>query len=89
MSWACELTEDARKDLKALPRKIQERVARVLGQMAGSDPLQGDVKALKGEEWKNVFRRRIGDYRILYTADKKQELITVLRILIRSKKTYR
>jgi mRNA-degrading endonuclease RelE of RelBE toxin-antitoxin system len=28
MNWACELTTDAQKDLKKLPRKIQERVAR-------------------------------------------------------------
>jgi hypothetical protein len=27
------------------------------------DPFQGNVKALQGEEWKGVFRRRLGDYR--------------------------
>ena len=29
MSWACNFTEDAQKDLQALPRAIQKRVARI------------------------------------------------------------
>ena len=57
MSWVCELTEDAKKDLGDLPKAIQKRVARVLAQME-TDPFQGNVKALKGDEWKDVFRRR-------------------------------
>jgi mRNA-degrading endonuclease RelE of RelBE toxin-antitoxin system len=36
MTWACELTEAAQKDLKNLPRKVQERVARTLDQMAAN-----------------------------------------------------
>ena len=56
MNWVCEFTEDAEQDLRRLPKSIQRRVARVLTSMA-SDPFQGNVKALKGEEWKGVFRR--------------------------------
>ncbi|MBI3698197.1 MAG: type II toxin-antitoxin system RelE/ParE family toxin [Acidobacteria bacterium] len=88
MSWACELTEDAEKDLRDLPRNIQRRVARVLNQMA-TDPFQGDVKALRGDEWQGVFRHRIGSYRILFTADQQKQTVSVVRILIRSKETYR
>jgi len=51
MNWVCELTEDAEQDLRKLPKPIQKRVARVLTQL-GSDPFQGDVKALHGEDWK-------------------------------------
>jgi hypothetical protein len=36
-------------------------------QMA-TDPFQGNVKALQGKEWRGVFRRRIGDYRLLFSA---------------------
>ena len=61
MSWVCELAEDARKDLREVPKAIQERVARVMMQMA-TDPFQGNVKALQGKEWRGVFRQRIGDY---------------------------
>jgi len=69
MSWVCELAEDARKDLRDVPKAIQERIARVMMQMA-TDPFQGDVKALQGKEWRGVFRRRIGDYRLLLSASR-------------------
>jgi len=88
MSWACELTEDAEKDLRRLPKTVQKRVARVLTQME-SDPFQGDVKALHGMEWKGVFRRRIGDYRLLFVASHERRTVSVLRVLVRSGKTYR
>lgn len=39
MSWVYRLTDDAKKDLKALPRKVQERVARVLDQMSTAGSL--------------------------------------------------
>lgn len=88
MSWACEFSPDAEKDLQSLPKRIQKRVARTLSQME-SDPFQGDVKGLQGEEWKGIFRRRMGDYRVLFTADHERKVIQVLRILLRSGKTYR
>jgi mRNA interferase RelE/StbE len=88
MSWVCELTANAREDLDGLPKAIQKRVARVLGQMA-QEPLQGNVKALKGEEWKGVFRLRIGDYRLLFTLDHEKKLAVIHQISRRSGKTYR
>jgi len=87
MSWVCDLTDDAERDLHDLPKAIQKRVARVLDQMQG-DPFQGDVIALKGEEWKGVFRRRIGDYRVIFIPDWGLRIVRVLRIVIRSGRTY-
>jgi mRNA-degrading endonuclease RelE of RelBE toxin-antitoxin system len=54
-----------------------------------TDPFQGDVKALAGRDWAGVFRRRIGSYRLLFTVDRSQEKVSVVRILLRSGKTYR
>ena len=34
MIWACDLTEDAKRDLRSLPLEIKRRVARVLDQTA-------------------------------------------------------
>lgn len=81
MSWVCELTDDAKRDLHDLPKAIQKRVARVLDQMQG-DPFQGDVRALKGDEWKGVFRRRLGDYRLVFMPDWGLHIVRVLRIVI-------
>ena len=88
MSWACDLTDDAKRDLRDLPKSIQKRVARVLDQMQ-ADPFQGDVKALQGIEWKGVFRRRLGDYRLHFLPDLEQHIVHVLRIAIRSSRSYR
>jgi len=88
MSWVCDLTDDAKRDLRNLPKPIQKRVARALDQMQ-TNPFQGDVKALQGEEWKGVFRRRLGDYRVIFLPDSEQHTVRVLRIAIRSSKTYR
>jgi mRNA-degrading endonuclease RelE of RelBE toxin-antitoxin system len=66
--WVCELSEDAEKDLRALPRRIQERVARAIEQFE-NDPFRGDVQPLRGLAWKSVFRRRLGDYRMLFSAE--------------------
>ena len=68
MSWVCDFTADADQDLRDLPKAIQKRVARVISQME-IDPFQGNVKALHGKAWKGIDRRRIGDYRLLFTAD--------------------
>jgi mRNA-degrading endonuclease RelE of RelBE toxin-antitoxin system len=88
MSWIFEFAEDAEKDLRELPVEIQRRVARTLQQMA-VDPFQANVKALHGPEWKGVFRRRIGSYRILFTPDHTKKIVTIARILLRSGRTYR
>ena len=88
MSWVCEFTNNAKQDLRGLPEAIQKRVARVVTQMA-SDPFQGNVKALQGKEWRGVFRRRLGDYRLFFTVDHSQRKIIVHQIALRSGNTYR
>ncbi len=88
MSWTCNVAPDAEGDLKELSRDAQERVARTLSSME-ADPFQGDVKALKGKDWKGFLRRRLGSYRIIFTVDQKRKTVTVFRILLRSEKTYR
>ena len=88
MNWVCEFSDEAAQDLRGLPKAIQKRVARVVARMA-VDPFEGNVKALKGEEWKGVFRRRIGDYRLFFTADHTKKIVVVQQISIRSDKIYR
>ena len=88
MNWACELSTNAERVLRGLPKAIQRRVARVLTQMS-ADPFQGNLRALRGPEWKGVFRKRIGDYRVLFIVDDAKKTITIQQISLRSGKTYR
>ena len=88
MNWDYEFTKDAENDLKGLPRNIQVRVARTLEQIT-TNPFSGDIKALAEPEWKGIFRRRIGTYRLLFAINQELHRVTILKILLRSEKTYR
>jgi mRNA-degrading endonuclease RelE of RelBE toxin-antitoxin system len=88
MTWAVELSLAAEKDLKRLPRDRQTRIEHAIDEME-ENPLKGDVKALKGPEWKGRYRKRVGSYRIIFTVDHKRKAVAISAILIRSGKTYR
>ena len=88
MAWAVRLSREALKDYKNLPRDAQERVGRAIDGLS-VDPFMGDVKALKGPEWKGLYRKRVGPYRIIFAADPKSDVVGVTAILRRSEKTYR
>ena len=50
------------------------------------DPYFGDIRRLKGSE--NIWRRRVGNYRVIYQVDDDKELVSVLDIRRRTTKTY-
>ena len=88
MNWAIELSASAIKELKKLPRDRQRRIGLAIDEMV-ADPMAGDVIPLKGSEWKDRFRKRVGPYRIIFTLDHKAMTVAISAILIRSEKTYR
>ena len=88
MNWAYRFTPEAQQNLYDLPKHIQKRIIRTLNIMY-NDPFGGDVKALSGPEWHRVFRRRIGNYRLLFEIDRPNRVIIVVQISLRSDKTYR
>jgi mRNA interferase RelE/StbE len=88
MTWAVELSPAAEKDLKRIPRDRQVRIERAIDEME-ENPFAGDVKALQGREWKGRYRKRVGQYRIIFTVDHKTSAVAISAILLRSEKTYR
>ena len=85
MTWNLSITGPAQKDFKKLPQKDQERVKAGLLAMQ-SDPFEGDLKRLKGKE--TAWRRRVGNYRIIYDLYFDERLIVVSGILRRTSTTY-
>ena len=71
---ACDLTSDAARDLKTLPKDVQTRKSKAVEELR-DDPFRGDVKPLKGREWKGVWRKRVGDYRLFFTVDHKRKTV--------------
>lgn len=88
MVWAVELSATAEKELRRLPRDRRARIDAAIDEME-RDPLAGDVKPLKGHEWKGHSRKRVGPYRIIFTMDRNTMTVAISAILIRSEKTYR
>ena len=50
------------------------------------DPYVGDIQKIKGE--KDVWRRRVGNYRIFYEIDRNEKIIHIFRVERRGSKTY-
>jgi len=88
MNWAVRIAEDARLFIESLPAKIRRQVARSINQLE-SNPFHGDVKPLQGKEWKGYYRKRVGDYRIIFLVHHAERLVDVAQVLVRSEKTYR
>ena len=88
MNWVVELSASAIKDLKKLPRDRQAQIARAIDEME-FDPTAGDVIRLKGRDWENHYRKRVGPYRIIFAFDRQSMIVSGSAILVRSEKTYR
>ena len=86
MNYTLDLAKRATKQLAALPRADRERITAALLDMQ-NDPYMGDVAPLKGEDF--AWRRRVGNYRIIYALVPERRYILVSRIERRTTTTYR
>lgn len=85
MSWIVAVSARARKSLDRMPATDRRRAETAIQAMR-TDPLSGDVVKLKGMD---VFRRRVGSYRIIFDIDFKARAVRVFDVLRRSITTYR
>jgi len=72
-----QLTPAAERDLRGLSTDVQRRVVKKLRALA-TDPRPSGVKKLAAED--DVYRIRVGDYRILYQIEDAVLLVLVVRI---------
>ena len=85
MSWVVAVGNRARKNLKRIPAADHGRILAALDAMR-ADPLAGDVVKLAGQD---VFRRRVGNYRIIFRIDFRALAVGILDIQRRTTTTYR
>lgn len=85
-NWVLRVSSSVFKDLKSFPRKDGERVYFAIQNLA-FDPFSGDIQKQKGEE--DVWRRRIGNYRIFYEFLKNENVVYVFRVERRTTKIYK
>ncbi|MBE3584430.1 MAG: type II toxin-antitoxin system RelE/ParE family toxin [Limnochordaceae bacterium] len=72
-----EVTEPAQKDLAELEKKAQRRIKAALDRLL-SYPQAADLKKLQGS--RDMWRLRVGDWRVILRLDGEQGVLYVLRI---------
>jgi len=75
--YAVTLADSARKELRTLPSHVIECVQPKLRELA-ANPRPSGCKKLQG--YKQGWRIRVGDYRILYTVDDAERRVDIARI---------
>ena len=72
----------AAKELERLATELASRIETKIVALA-SDPRPAGVKKLQGE--RDLWRIRIGDYRVVYSIDDRARSVDVVRVRHRSK----
>lgn len=81
MHYRIEFTKSAERDLRALPENILKRVdARILS--LAEQPCPDGVTKLVGRG--DLYRVRVGDYRVIYEIQDAVILVTIIRVRHRS-----
>jgi mRNA interferase RelE/StbE len=79
--WRIELAARAQRDIKRLDPPVRRRVVEAIRGLI-ADPPEGDIKRLTGSD---ELRLRVGDWRVRFTRDNDQRLVTILRVLPRGR----
>ena len=85
-NWVLEIDPAVFKYLKKIPRDDAERILFIIKSLS-LNPFSGDIQKMKGE--KNVWRRRVGAYRVFYELIPQEKIINVFHVERRTSKTYR
>jgi len=86
MNWEIKVAKRVAKEIKRIPKKDAKRLLFILEEFT-NNPYKGDIQKISGEN--NAWRRRIGNYRIIYQIFPKQKCIEVLDVRRRTTTTYK
>ncbi len=79
MAWTIEVANTAVKQLKKLDRNIKIRIVSFLKKIETADNPRSQGKALRGTQGE-LWRYRVGDYRVICKIEDKKVTILVLAI---------
>lgn len=85
MNFIINVAARAQRSLRSIPAADARRIMAAIETM-GTDPTAGDVVKLKGTD---AFRRRVGNYRIIFAIDFKERAVAIFDVLRRTSTTYR
>ena len=81
MAWTIELDRTAKRDLDGLDQPVRRRIFRFLYERVAKleDP-RSIGEALKGSELGDLWKYRVGDYRIIANIEDRRICIVIVRV---------
>lgn len=76
-SYTLRFKNSAAKEFRGLSKELRQRVGEAIDRLSLNPRPEGMVK-LQGSD--NLYRIRIGDYRVVYTIDGKEKVILIMRV---------
>lgn len=86
MLWDIKVAKRIYKEMKKFPVKDTSQILEVL-EFLPKNPYTGDIEKLSGET--NIWRRRVGAYRLTYELYPQSQFIAVLDVCRRTTTTYK
>ena len=84
-NWLLQVDPQVHKDIKRFPKKDVNRILEVI-EILPINPYAGDIQKMTGED--NVWRRRVGEYRVFFEIITKAKILHVFRVERRTSKIY-
>ena len=84
--WEVRKARRVEKQLRKISVSYRSRLELVMKNFK-SNPFEGDIEKIKGEE--DLWRRRVGAYRILYEIFPKEKVVLVADVRRRTSATYK
>ena len=75
-SWHIEVSDEAEKALRRAPANLRRRLARAVDRLA-TDPRPHGCRKLEGHD---LWRVRVGGWRIVYAIEDQQLLVLVVEV---------
>lgn len=83
VEWHFQFSREGEEDLKNLDAAVRERIVKKLKWFKDNFSLL--IPETLGGEWKNYFKLRIGDWRVVYEINYSSRLAVIHRIELRDK----
>jgi mRNA interferase RelE/StbE len=75
--YRIQFAPSARRQLEDLPRKVQQRIAAHVDQLAFNPRPRGSIKLEREDD---LYRIRVGKYRVIYAIQDDELIVLVLRV---------
>jgi mRNA interferase RelE/StbE len=77
VSYTVLVRNSVKKDVKKIPAKILREIYRII-ELLAENPRREGVEKIKGSD--NLYRIRVGDYRVIFEIDDKEKIVLIVYI---------